>query len=361
MDLGFITYYINTFEGDPYLHRLLVVIYYVILAKVTDLLVDHVLRRLAARTSVALDDVLVDFTHGPLCWTVFWIGVSHALLVEPLTEPWQTVLPALTKSMILAIWIYAAIKFFNWVVGQKLASQSDQDKIGRDVFVLLKNLIRVVIIAAGLLWLLAIWKVDLTPLFASAGIVGVALALAAKDTLANFFGGVSVFMDKAYKLGDYIILDSGDRGEVMEIGIRSTRIKTSDDVLITIPNSLIANAKIVNESAPIPRFRIRVPLGVAYASDLEQVEQVLLRVAAANPSVVPEPEPRVRYRSFGDSAVNLELLCWVETPAFKGLEIHNLIKAIHLACAENQISIPFPQRDVHLFEPPVALAAESEN
>ncbi|NTV14145.1 MAG: mechanosensitive ion channel family protein [Desulfobulbaceae bacterium] len=350
MDLGFIPHYIHTFEGNPYLHRVLVIICYIILMKLTDLLVDRVLRRLAARTSIALDDVLVDFSHGPLCWTVFWIGVGHALLIEPLHEPWQTVFPALTKSMILAIWIHAAIKFFNWLVGQKLASQSDQDKIGRDVFVLLKNLIRVVIIAAGLLWLLAIWKVDLTPLFASAGIAGVALALAAKDTLANFFGGVSVFMDKAYQLGDYIILDSGDRGEVMEIGIRSTRIKTSDDVLITIPNSLIANAKIINESAPLPRFRIRVPLGVAYASDLEQVEQVLLQVAAANPNVAPEPEPRVRYRSFGDSAINLELLCWVENPAQKGLEIHNLIKAVHRACAENRITIPFPQREVRFRE-----------
>jgi small-conductance mechanosensitive channel len=358
MDLGFIPHYLHTFESDPYLHRLLILIHYIILVKVTDLLIDRVLRKLAARTSITMDDMLVDFLHKPLCWTVFWLGVSHALMIEPLHEPWQTILPSLTKSIILAIWTYAAIKFFNWAVEQKLESQSEEDKIGRDVFLLLKNLIRVVIIAAGLLWLLTIWKIDLTPLFASAGIAGIAVALAAKDTLANFFGGVSIFMDKAYKLGDFIILDSGDRGEVMEIGIRSTRIKTSDDVLITIPNSLIANAKIINESAPIPRFRIRVPLGVAYDSDLEKVEQLLLRVATANPNVVPEPEPRVRYRSFGDSAVNLELLCWVETPAIKGLEIHNLIKSVHRACAENRITIPFPQRDVHLL--PVAGAAMAE-
>lgn len=361
MDLGFIPHYLHTFEGDPYLHRLLVVIYYLILMKVTDLLIDRVLRRLAARTSIAMDDALVDFTHRPLCWTVFWLGVSHALLVEPLHEPWLTVLPSLTKTMILLVWTYAAIKFFNWAVEQKLASQSEDDTIGRDVFLLLKNLIRVVIIAAGLIWLLTIWKIDLTPLFASAGIAGIAVALAAKDTLANFFGGVSIFMDKAYKLGDYIILDSGERGEVMEIGIRSTRIKTADDVLIAIPNSLIANAKIINESEPIPRFRIRVPLGVAYDSDLERVEQLLLRVAAANPKVSADPEPRVRYRSFGDSAVNLELLCWVETPAVKGLEIHNLIKAVHRACAENLITIPFPQREVRLLKPATAATTGAES
>lgn len=348
MDLSFFPDYLQTFESNPYLHRLLILIYYVALTKVADLFIDLVLRKMAARTSITMDDKLVDFLHRPLCWTVFWLGVGHALLVEPLHEPWQTVLPSLTKSTILLIWIYAAVKFFNWAVGQKLASQSEEDKIGRDVFLLLKNLIRVVIIAAGLLWLLTIWKIDLTPLFASAGIAGIALALAAKDTLANFFGGVSIFMDKAYKLGDYIILDSGERGEVMEIGIRSTRIRTRDDVLVTIPNSLIANAKVINESAPVPSSRIRVPLGVAYTSDLDRVEALLLRVAAANPRVAREPEPRVRFRAFGESAINLELLCWIDNPADKGLEIHNIIKSVHLAFAENRIAIPFPQRDVHL-------------
>ena len=138
---------------------------------------------------------------------------------------------------------------------------------------------------AGLFWVLAIWQINLTPLFASAGIAGIAVALAAKDTLANFFGGISLFMDNAYKVGEYIILESGERGEVVVIGIRSTRIKTRDDVIITIPNSIMANSKIINESAPIPRFRIRVPVGVAYCSNLEKVEEILLAVMNANENI----------------------------------------------------------------------------
>ena len=84
--------------------------------------------------------------------------------------------------------------------------------------------------------------------------------------MANFFGGISLFADQAYKVGDYIILDRGERGEVMDMGLRSTRIKTRDDVMITIPNAILANSKIINESAPVPRFRIRVPFGVAYGT-----------------------------------------------------------------------------------------------
>jgi len=138
----------------------------------------------------------------------------------------------------------------------------------------------------------------------------------------------------------------------VEIGIRSTRIKTRDDILITIPNSILANTKIINESAPVPRFRIRVPVGVAYGSDVEEVEGVLLAVAAANVNVAPDPAPRVRMRRFGDSSVDFELLCWVEDPSLRGLEIHNLLKAVYKAFADKGITIPFPQRDVHLIKQP---------
>ncbi|MBU4230091.1 MAG: mechanosensitive ion channel family protein, partial [Proteobacteria bacterium] len=217
-----------------------------------------------------------------------------------------------------------------------------------DLFLLLKNVVRVIVIVSALIWLLSIWNVNLAPLFASAGIAGIAVALAAKDSLANFFGGISIFADKTFKVGDYIIIDDAQRGEVVEIGVRSTRIMTRDDVLITIPNSILANSKIVNESAPIPRFRIRVPVGVAYGSDLEKVEAVLLAVAAENPAVVKEPEARVRLRAFGSSSVDFELLCWVADPRLKGLEIHNLLKGIYAAFAAHAIAIPFPQQDVHI-------------
>ncbi len=344
---------LESFLRHPYLHRFAILVCYIFLMKVTDVFIDRVLRKLASRTKIAMDDVLLDFMHGPICWTIFWLGVGHALLIGPLPEPWQTVLPALTKTMILLIWTYTATRIFNWLAHYKLGFVTGHEKVGQDVVLLMKNVIRVVIIATGLLWLLTIWKINLTPLFASAGIAGIAVALAAKDTLANFFGGISVFMDKTYKPGDYIILDSGERGAVMEIGIRSTRIKTRDDVLITIPNSLIANSKIINESAPVPRFRIRVPVGVAYGSDTDQVEEVLLAVAATNPDVSSEPAPRVRLRAFGDSALNFELLCWVDDPAFKGKVIHEILKATYRIFTERSITIPFPQRDIHLISPDI--------
>ncbi len=330
------------------LKRFAIVIVYAVLAKVADIFIDRVLARIAAKTRISFDDKLIKYLHVPICWTVFGFGVMHALSAAPLADPWQLILPRGVKSILLVFWLIAMVRMFNFMVGQYMVGAHEKGKIGKDLFMLMKNVLRVVVIIAGLLWLLAIWQISLTPLFASAGIAGIAVALAAKDTLANFFGGISIFMDNTYKVGEYIILDTGERGEVMEIGIRSTRIKTRDDVMVTIPNSIIANSKIINESAPIPRFRIRVPVGVAYGSDLDKVEHVLLAVADADPNIEKEPAPRVRLRVLADSSVNFELLCWVKDPRDKGLQVHNMLKAVYKAFGENAITIPFPQRDVHI-------------
>lgn len=337
-------------KENIHIKRFIVIVIYLILAKIVDLIIDKLVRRAANWTQLTIDDYLVDFVHKPICWSVFWVGILHALSLEPFAEPWQTILPSAARSMILLIWTVALIRGFNWAFQQRINRSPRQDEIGKDVLLLLKNVTRVVLIVSGFLWFLTIWHISLTPLFASAGIVGIAIALAAKDTLANFFGGISIFLDRTYKIGDYIIVDTGERGEVVEIGIRSTRIKTRDDVMITIPNAILANSKIINESAPVPRFRIRVPFGVAYGSDLEQVEDIVLAVAQANPDVSQEPAPRVRLRSFADSSVNFQLLCWVEHPSGKGLEIHNLLKAIYKIFNEKGIVIPFPQRDIHVIQ-----------
>ena len=190
--------------------------------------------------------------------------------------------------------------------------------------------------------------ISLTAVFASAGIAGAALALAARETLGNFFGGISILMDRPFKTGDFILLESGERGMVVNVGMRSTRLLTRDDIQISIPNGIITNTKIINESAPQPRFRVRIPVGVAYDADIDLVEQTLLAVAGSNPLASKTPEPRVRFRSFGDSALMFELLCWARRPHDKGRLIHGLNQAIYKAFKTEGIEIPFPQRDVHL-------------
>ncbi|HIJ79816.1 MAG: mechanosensitive ion channel family protein [Desulfobulbaceae bacterium] len=332
-------------------HRLVIVFCYLLLSWAVHIFVNRILKKLASMTSISFDDQVIMIMHLPVVLTVVGIGVLHAVALPPiLAAPWDKFLPGITKSLILFIWASAGLKIFGLIAENNLTEALSRGKMGKDLLLLLKNVVRVVIVILVLLWLLSIWDINLAPIFASAGIAGIAVALAAKDTLANFFGGISIFADRTFAVGDYIILDNNDRGEVVEIGIRSTRLKTRDDVLITIPNAILANSKIINESAPIPRFRIRVPIGVAYGSNLDEVEAALLEVAERNPAVAKEPAPRVRLRAFGPSSLDYQLLCWVDDPSLKGRETHNLLRDIYNIFAARNITIPFPQQDIYIKE-----------
>ena len=324
------------------------VLIYAVLAKIVDVFINKILRKIADKTKITYDNKLIDLLHSPIYWSVFAIGLLHAMSLNVSPPSYQNVLIEIIKSVILLLWVITAVRIINLSFDSVLVHSTRREKVGKDITLLTKKVVRIVVIVVGINWLLVIWEVNLTPLFASAGIAGIAVAMAAKDSLANFFGGVSLFMDRTFNVGDYVIIDNDKRGEVMEVGIRSTRIKTRDDIMVTIPNSILATSTIVNESAPVPRFRIRVPVGVAYGSDLDFVEKIILSVVNANPNVSRNPEPRVRLRAFGASSVDFELLVWVNDPREKGLEIHNLLKAIYKKFSDEEISIPFPQLDVHL-------------
>ena len=154
-------------------------------------------------------------------------------------------------------------------------------------------------------------------------------------------------------MGDYINLDTGERGEVRHIGLRSTRLLTRDDVEITIPSAVIANAKIVNESGgPHLKERIRVSFSVAYGSDIDRVREVITEVGDNNPQTVKDPEPRVRFRQLGESSLDFELLCWIEEPSLRGVVNDALLTDIYKRLRAENIEIPYPKRDVYIREMP---------
>jgi small-conductance mechanosensitive channel len=177
--------------------------------------------------------------------------------------------------------------------------------------------------------------------------LGIVLGLAAKDTVANFFAGIFLMADSPFKEGDYILLDTGERGYVKNMGIRSTRIMTRDDIEITIPNSVIASSKIVNESGgPAEIERVRITLQVAYGSDIDNVKELLKSIAVENSNVMDDPEPRVRFREFADSGLKLQLLFWIYKPEIRGRTVDEVNTEIYKQFAQNNISIPYPTMNV---------------
>lgn len=330
--------------ASPWLNAALVLALSAVAAVLTDIFVTRVLLRLVKSTASDFDNRLVSLLHRPVFISVLLLGSFAALRFLGSLR----ILNLLLLTLLVVIWTLTVLRVsalsFEYlprlIPGKWIA--------GEDFAPLLKNITVVVFFALGAMGILSVWDVSITPFLASAGLAGAAVAFAAKDTISNFLGGISILVDRPYTVGHYIVLDSGERGEVVDIGLRSTRIKTRDDVLITVPNSLMANSKIINESAPVKRFRVRIPVGVAYGSDLQKVEDILLGVAAANSGVEKHPAPRVRFRTFADSSLNFELLCWAADPEMRGKITHELNTAVYEQFEAGGVKIPFPQRDVHL-------------
>ena len=324
----------------------------ILVALLVGLFMNRIMTILVKKTHHRFDDHILKMVRKPVFLTILLAGALSSVKWARPGPPLEFFLLGLLKTSLIVLWSMTVLRIIRGIGENAVSNWKRSRRSGIEMIRLVENLARLVAIVGSAFLLLSVWEIDVTPLLASAGIAGVAVALAAKETLANLFGGISLMLDQPFKTGDYIILDSGERGEVREIGLRSTRVWSRDDIMISIPNSIITNSKIVNESAPLPSFRVRIKIGVAYGSDIGLVQKVLLEVARKNTTVVQVPEPRVRFRNFGDSSLDFELLCWGRSPEQKGFLVHQLNCEVYEAFNEAGISIPFPQRDVHLFHVP---------
>ncbi len=337
-----------------YLQAAIIAATFIVLGKIADWIISGVVGRIAKSSTNDFDDSLIELVHRPIFVSFVLIGLGLATMRMQLPETPARVTVNLLETIAIFIW-YGALGRLNNLVVRTLRRSSQGTFVQSGMLPLLHNVMKVVLVALAVYFVFLAWNIDVTAWLASAGIVGLALSFAAKDTLSNLFAGVSIIMDAPYKTGDYIILDSGERGIVTEIGLRSTRILTRDDVEITVPNGIIGNSTIVNEAGgPPSQHRIRIAVGTAYGSDVEHVLETLENVARDNPAILDEPAPRARFRLFGDSSLNFELLGWIADPGDRGRVQHELNCAVYKAFIRENIEIPFPQRDLHVRTMPAA-------
>ncbi len=312
-------------------------------------LLRSLLSQAAKRTSNTLDDRLVHFLTAPVLQTTVIVALVAAVKSFGFSDSMDSFLVRVLFTLLLFFWGRA------WFRASTLAiTVMSEDKGHFALFQprtrpLFEMSVKLFLFTV-LVWLfMLLWNIDGTAWLASAGVIGIAVGFAARDTLANLISGVSIIADAPYKIGDYVILDTGERGVVTELGMRSTRLLTRDDVEISIPNAVMGNAKITNESGgPSVEHRIRIPVGVAYGSDPEQITELLETVAKEDDMILALPAPRARMRRFGESSIDFELLGWIKYPEQRGLATHRLLIAIEKRFREENVVIPFPQQDLHI-------------
>ena len=336
-------------QNYPLLEAGLIIVIFWLAAYLVRRFVIRVLENLAKRSDSDLDDDIIDAMRPAIFRTVLWFGVIIAFKSAGLDQGgWAYVVP-LALTLVVLAWIRASLNVSGRVITALAHNESRFTSIDIRTEPLLIIVSKIIILVIGAYVVLVIWGINPVGLLASAGVVGIAVGFAAKDTLANLFSGVFILADRPYNLGDYVNLDSGERGMVTHIGIRSTRLLTRDDIEVTIPNGVMGNAKVVNESGGSHiKMRVRMDVQCAYEADLDYVCGVLQQIAEDEPLICDNPAPRVRVRGFADSGINLQLMGWIDHPENRGRIRHLMYMAIHRKFNELGLEIPYPKRDISL-------------
>lgn len=209
------------------------------------------------------------------------------------------------------------------------------------------RIVQIVVVLSGLMVALDNVGVDMTALATIGAVLTVGIGLALQDVARNFVSGLVLLAERPVQRGDFVVV--GDAvGEVRDISLRATRLLTRDGVLLIVPNSQFATNSVINRSQPNNHYRARIAVGVDYGSDPELVREALLAVAEEHERVLQKPVPEVYFRDFAESALAFELCVWLPEPQIEYEVLSNLRFAIIKAFRERAISIPFPQRDLHL-------------
>lgn len=309
-----------------------------------------VVRRLAAlfaRTSTDLDDLLLAATRRHLPFWIILGGLAIATRLAPLSDKWTRLLDRFCMVGLVTSLSFAGASFLIGLV-ERRTKQADASVA---TTTLVQNVLRVAIFALAGLLVLTNLGVTITPLLTALGVGSLAVALALQPTLSNLFAGLHIALARPIRLGDFIGLESGTQGYVMDIGWRATRIRELPNNIIVVPNSRVAEMIITNFAMPETNQSALVQVGVAYGSDLARVEQVTCEVARETLRSVPggDPafEPFIRFHTFGDSSINFSVILRVQEYTDRYLVTHEFIKNLKARYDREGIEIPFPQRVLH--------------
>ena len=344
--MDYLVEYYSLILYNPALKSIFIVLLSIISAKVVDIIFTIVFKKIVDKTDTELDNKIIYLLHRPIFYSVLFVGIIIAVKTASLPEYIDFALIGVFKTLTILIWFFVGTKIL--VISTDWASTRKSNRLfQKNTLPLFNNLGKITIgLFAGYFIFLS-WDININGILASAGVLGVVLGLAAKDTVANFFAGIFLMADSPFKEGDYILLDSGERGYVTKMGLRSTRFMTRDDIEITIPNSVIASSKIVNESGgPGESERVRITLQVSYNTDIDEVRSILNEIALKNEDVLKNPKPRVRFREFADSGLRLQLLFWIHKPEIRGKTVDLINTEIYKTFNEKNILIPFPTMNV---------------
>lgn len=346
----------QTQEGDSFLLfwakevlvALLILVLFLAMSSIMVKLLNKWGRQLTSFTATDLDDRLLNRVMPYVSRLFAVTGVYLSIRSLPLHEKLIVVVSGIIYVILVVIVCSLIYRIIDELMQWYLSSQQDSaaSVMSRQMMPVAEKIVSLFLMGAALIVILKHFNYDIFSLVTALGIGSLAIGMAAKDTLAHMISGFTIMLDRPFRIGDRIQLVGGQVGDVADIGLRSTKIKTLDNQLLIIPNSDLCNTMLTNQAFPNSRAKGRINIGVAYGSDVDLVKSLLVATAAEVGDVLEDPAPEAFFVSFGDSALNMALFFWVEEYGNLFAVTDKINSLIIKRFNENSVEIPFPTRTV---------------
>lgn len=336
------------FWAKEILAALLILATFWLLAQLVGSILSKWGKRLARSTATDLDDRILQriIPHVSRLLTTLglYLAIRSMPLHERLVQLFSGVLFVVLVVIFFNLLFHALDELLQWYLNGRQAGS--KDLISRNMIPFVEKLAMLFLMGTALIIILKHFNYDILSVVTALGIGSLAIGLAAKDTLAHMISGFTLMLDQPFRIGDRIQLAGGQIGDVADIGLRSTKIKTMDNQLLIIPNSDLCNTMLINQAFPDARAKGRINVGVANGSDVERVKEILVATALEVGTVLRDPAPEAYFVSFGDFALNMSLFFWVEEYGSLFATTDRINTLILRRFNESNIEMPFPTRTV---------------
>ena len=343
-----------TIYDDPLINSIVNVLVILLLGLFTwwvfNLVLSHLEKRLGGRSFLITNEKIFKLIKKA-GHSVIFIIIGTGLLNFTNATVIERIFYAV-MVIVVASFADSLVKELLPYLEQKLASKTET-KIDDVIFDLLKRFSTIIIFVTAIILALDVIGVNIMPFVAGAGVVGIAIGFAAKDTLSNIIAGVLLLIDRPFEVGDRIEIwsapsNSATWGDVIDVGLRATRIQTTDNIVIVIPNNEIMKRDIINYTTITKEIRVRIPIGIAYDADVKKAKEIICKISLELEWVMKEPLPKVVVKTFGDSAVNLEARIWIEDPRKRMDTVSYITDRVKEEFQREGIEIPYPKRDIYI-------------
>lgn len=333
---------ISVIQQNNLTKALLLLIIYLVIARLVLYLCKTYFTEVVHDTKTKYDDIILEKSEYSISWLIICYGVKVTLKTLGYTDLIITLINTIILIIVVITFIMIVESLIRYI---KHKSKSNLSEEGIQV---LANMTKIIIILLGLFSILVLWGIEVKSLLLSLGVLSVVIGFALRSSLDNIVSGISLMLDQSFSVGDIVRIGDNEPGEIAQIGLRSTKIRTFDNQYLIVPNAELATKSIINYAKPDPSIRVVIPVSVAYGSNTAKVEKVLKDCLKGFPHIINKEKAAVRMIKLSDFSLDYQLIFFIDDYHQRFKAIHEMTAKVYNQLRKNRIDIPFPTRTVYM-------------